>query len=191
MGGVDKSKVKKGFTLVELLIVIVVVAILASISVIAYNGIQDRARASEMAAMLSNYKKHFKMVYVEMGRTTISPTPPGNDNDFCVGSADDYPATAQFPAGVCVVRKSTNTAEVSVNTTINSEIKDEMSTIPSLSTNQVYENQEYLYRGSTIAIADNGFELSVPVPSGFACPQGMTAGSLYTTRICYYSEFYN
>ena len=35
---------KRGFTIVELLIVIVVIAILATISVVAYNGIQTRAK---------------------------------------------------------------------------------------------------------------------------------------------------
>ena len=39
-------KTSKGFTIVELLIVIVVIAILAAISFVAYTGIQDRARDS-------------------------------------------------------------------------------------------------------------------------------------------------
>ena len=34
---------QKGFTIVELLIVIVVIGILAAITVVAYNGIQERA----------------------------------------------------------------------------------------------------------------------------------------------------
>lgn len=38
---------KAGFTIVELLIVIVVIAILAAISIVAYNGIQNRARDTE------------------------------------------------------------------------------------------------------------------------------------------------
>ncbi|AHB41983.1 hypothetical protein RAAC3_TM7C00001G0113 [Candidatus Saccharibacteria bacterium RAAC3_TM7_1] len=40
-----KSK-ESGFTIVELLIVIVVIAILAAITIVAYNGIQSRARLS-------------------------------------------------------------------------------------------------------------------------------------------------
>jgi type IV pilus assembly protein PilA len=41
-----KYNTRSGFTIVELLIVVVVIAILAAISIVAYNGIQARARLS-------------------------------------------------------------------------------------------------------------------------------------------------
>lgn len=43
-----------GFTIVELLIVIVVIAILAVISIVLYNGIQDRAAAATLQSDLRN-----------------------------------------------------------------------------------------------------------------------------------------
>jgi prepilin-type N-terminal cleavage/methylation domain-containing protein len=53
----------RGFTIVELLIVIVVIAILAAITIVAYNGIQERAtnsknvsEAVQVAKLLESYK---------------------------------------------------------------------------------------------------------------------------------------
>lgn len=43
---VFKARSRSGFTIVELLIVVVVIAILAAITIVAYNGINDRAKAS-------------------------------------------------------------------------------------------------------------------------------------------------
>lgn len=40
------AKKQKGFTIVELLIVVVVIAILAAITIVSYNGIQNRAKSS-------------------------------------------------------------------------------------------------------------------------------------------------
>ena len=41
---IKKMRAESGFTIVELLIVIVVIGILAAIVIVAYNGIQDRSR---------------------------------------------------------------------------------------------------------------------------------------------------
>src|SRR5690349_5583574 len=46
-----------GFTIVELLIVIVVIAILAAITIVAYNGVQSRTRDSKRSHDLANIKK--------------------------------------------------------------------------------------------------------------------------------------
>ncbi len=51
--------VSKGFTIVELLIVVVVIAILAAITIVAYNGIQSRAKTS--AAQSAATQAHKKV----------------------------------------------------------------------------------------------------------------------------------
>lgn len=51
------KQTKSGFTIVELLIVVVVIAILAAITIVAYNGINERARASGAASYASQIKK--------------------------------------------------------------------------------------------------------------------------------------
>ena len=48
---------QKGFTIVELLIVIVVIAILAAISLVAFTGVQQRGRDSGRASDTSNIAK--------------------------------------------------------------------------------------------------------------------------------------
>ncbi|HEV7952209.1 MAG TPA: LamG-like jellyroll fold domain-containing protein [Candidatus Saccharimonadales bacterium] len=51
------NRKQPGFTIVELLIVIVVIGILAAITIVAYNGIQERARISRGLAFANQIKK--------------------------------------------------------------------------------------------------------------------------------------
>lgn len=63
-----KRNENRGFTIVELLIVIVVIAILAAISIVAYNGIQQRARISTAQAELNALSKQTALFQVDNGR---------------------------------------------------------------------------------------------------------------------------
>ena len=56
-----------GFTIVELLIVIVVIGILAAIVIVAYNGIQDRARDVSKVAKVKEISKAIERYYIDKG----------------------------------------------------------------------------------------------------------------------------
>jgi len=58
---------KNGFTIVELLIVIVVIAILAAISIVAYNGIQQRARDTQRLQDVKTIAKALELYYIQNG----------------------------------------------------------------------------------------------------------------------------
>lgn len=52
-----KQTKAKGFTIVELLIVVVIIAILAAITIVAYNGIQNRAKTSSAQSLANTVVK--------------------------------------------------------------------------------------------------------------------------------------
>ncbi|MAU33789.1 hypothetical protein CL689_05610 [Candidatus Saccharibacteria bacterium] len=65
---------KRGFTIVELLIVIVVIAILASITIVAYNGIQDRAKYTSAHSAMSTIRDALLAYQAKTGAFPVTGT---------------------------------------------------------------------------------------------------------------------
>lgn len=79
-----------GFTIVELLTVIVVIAILASFTVVAYNGIRTRAQAASVSDGLKKVEKSFILWSIENGYSTwpYDPVTGGGTSLIDMISAD-------------------------------------------------------------------------------------------------------
>lgn len=69
----------RGFTIVELLIVIVVIAILAAISVVAYTGIQQRAQNSKITSSIQNWAQIIRMYKTDSGSYPAMTSCLGSD----------------------------------------------------------------------------------------------------------------
>jgi len=85
-------KTKSGFTIVELLIVIVVIGILATIAIIAYSGIQQRAQDAKIRSVASQFAKAFQQWSVESGKIT-APGGSGSTaytDGVCVGGGGGW-----------------------------------------------------------------------------------------------------
>ncbi|MDN5819472.1 MAG: prepilin-type N-terminal cleavage/methylation domain-containing protein, partial [bacterium] len=90
-----------GFTIVELLIVIVVIAILAAITLVSYNGIRDRAYNTAMVQAASSALKIINITHASSGVIQLGDGVPHDGVGFCIGDPSDFPADSNFGSGEC------------------------------------------------------------------------------------------
>ena len=94
----------RGFTIVELLIVIVVIAILAAITIVAYNGIQNRAKASSaQAAANTVIKKAEAANAVATGYPTTTGGFSAQADSTLAGSGLTLAAISSAPSNAATV----------------------------------------------------------------------------------------
>lgn len=84
------TRTQHGFTIVELLIVIVVIGILAAITVVAYNGIQEKSRVQKANSDLNALVKAIHVGRISADKTLMGIT--GNGCTAC-GTVTNYNST--------------------------------------------------------------------------------------------------
>ena len=106
---------KAGFTIVELLIVIVVIAILAAITIVAFNGVQQRARDTERKTELSQIAKLLDLYKIDKGGYPGSATGCASGlNGFGSGWYNHEDGTATWPKSVmkCLIEAGFTSANL-------------------------------------------------------------------------------
>ena len=99
----------KGFTIVELLIVVVVIAILAAITIVSYNGISDRAAQTALQAEIRNATQKLSLYGVD--GTTEFPATLAE-----AGIKSDKNTTYQYTTGSGTFNLTASAGKYSYNT---------------------------------------------------------------------------
>ena len=175
-------KSRSGFTIVELLIVIVVIAILAAIAIVAYNGIQVRAENSKTTQAVASWVKAMQMYKIDKGGyPTINA---------CLGDTETYTDSHN---GVCW-GASTNTTW-QVKPALAAALSDYMTGSPEPSSKNINTETDQRRGAMYYYSAVGGEEIRVsiigitslndcPSISGLSSAYGLAGG--VDGRSCYY-----
>lgn len=159
-----------GFTIVELLIVVVVIAILATVTVVAYNGIQSQAKNTTFLAAMDAYEKAMRLYFAAHG-TYPSTHLNGVYEQTCLG--EDFDATTDYSENKCfsnaVIDGYTGTNKATIGVVIpsvNEALKEFLRPLPEAA------NREFSLAG-------------MPYSRGIGYQGGQTGSSHFATLYYY------
>jgi len=174
-------KKQKGFTIVELLIVIVVIGILAAITIVAFNGVTTKAENTKTVNSVAAYGK------AVTGYAAVNSAYP-NFAYPCLGSSGTNCGNVTDGTGACTGIGSTN-----YNASFDTAIKTIASSLPGASTQTMNCNGKS-YAGAFYGTTDAGKNASITyflkgdVPCGaILITTGTTRLQFSETTVCYYN----
>ncbi len=188
----QKNQHQRGFTIVELLIVIIVIGVIAAITIIAYNGMQIRAENTKTLAAVNQYAKALQLYKTNTGDY---PLAGGGFQFGCIAESGTCAMVSGTAGPDCA-----SIGASGVSNTLNTAIKTVIPRIPSAS-DQTMQCEGKTVKGALYVMYGtyfgpdirNGYIIyylrgdqpcATPAGSNLVTPNGRIYYSTGTTR-CY------
>lgn len=153
------GRVPRGFTIVELLIVIVVIGILAAITVVAFNGISARTENTKTAQAVAQYVKlvtNYATTYGVYPTSVVPPTAPPADFWTCLPYSTTSCASSSNTPSACFGLNATST-----NATFKSELEKVATTLPAASDKASACSATQTFQGALIRVYNSGRSVTI------------------------------
>lgn len=149
----------KGFTIVELLIVIVVIGILAAVTIVAFGNIQAKAENTKTAQAIAQYVKIVSNYATTNGvypTSVVPPTAPPVDYWTCLPYDVPSCASSDNIPTACFGLNTTST-----NATFESELRKIATQLPAVSSKSTDCSATQTFRGALIRVYNSGRSVSI------------------------------